>query len=70
MKIFILFVALMAKDAFGQKASGKISVGGKAASTFQNCNCQCNSDTWTDGQYIRGNCRRYMIDFNFNFNLF
>merc|ERR1712001_268568 len=57
MKIFILFLALMAKDAIGQKASGKISVGGKAASTFQNCNCQCNSDTWTDGQYIRGNCR-------------
>merc|ERR1712021_198798 len=25
--------------------------------TFENCNCQCNSDTWTDGQYIRGNCR-------------
>merc|ERR1712048_509468 len=24
---------------------------------FQNCNCQCNSDAWTDGQYIRGNCR-------------
>merc|ERR1712001_431886 len=57
MKIFILFLALMAKDAIGQKASGKISVGGKAASTYQNCNCQCNSDTWTDGNTIKGNCR-------------
>merc|ERR1712018_516640 len=28
----------------------------KAPSTYQNCNCQCNSDTWTDGQAIRGNC--------------
>merc|ERR1712038_2099605 len=33
-----------------------IDVGGKAASTYQNCDCQCNSDTWTDGNYIRGNC--------------
>merc|ERR1712001_759219 len=57
MKIFILFLALMAKDAIGQKTSGKVTVSNKAASTFQNCNCQCNSDTWTDGQYIRGNCR-------------
>jgi len=47
----------MARDAIGQKTSGKVTVSNRAPSTFQNCNCQCNSDTWTDGQYIRGNCR-------------
>merc|ERR1712001_180322 len=57
MKIFILFLALMTKDTIGQKTSGKVTVSNRAPSTFQNCNCQCNSDTWTDGQYIRGNCR-------------
>ena len=61
MKIFILFLALMARDAIGQKTSGKVTVSNRAPSTFQNCNCQCNSDTWTDGQYIRGNCRRYVM---------
>merc|ERR1712029_1232865 len=25
--------------------------------TYQNCNCQCDSYTWSDGNYIRGNCR-------------
>merc|ERR1711936_1493199 len=30
---------------------------GRAPSTYENCNCQCNSDTWTDGQEIKGNCR-------------
>merc|ERR1711997_1189910 len=58
MKIFLLFVGLLAKETLGQeKISPKISVDQRAPSTFENCNCQCNSDTWTDGQYIRGNCR-------------
>merc|ERR1712110_452648 len=58
MKIFLLFVGLLAKETLGQaKISPKISVDTRAPSTFENCNCQCNSDTWTDGQYIRGNCR-------------
>merc|ERR1711990_1136867 len=58
MKIFLLFVCLLAKETLGQaKISPKISVDQRAPSTFENCNCQCNSDTWTDGQYIRGNCR-------------
>merc|ERR1739844_213082 len=56
MKIFLLFVGLLAKETLGQ-AQAKISVDQRAPSTFENCNCQCNSDTWTDGQYIRGNCR-------------
>merc|ERR1712153_168673 len=54
MKIFLLFVGLLAKETLGQ---AKISIDQRAPSTFENCNCQCNSDTWTDGQYIRGNCR-------------
>merc|ERR1711935_807704 len=54
MKIFPLFVGLLAKETLGQ---AKISIDQRAPSTFENCNCQCNSDTWTDGQYIRGNCR-------------
>merc|ERR1712051_807594 len=61
MKIFLLFVTcLFAKETLGQaktNAQAKISVDQRAPSTFENCNCQCNSDTWTDGQYIRGNCR-------------
>merc|ERR1739844_764886 len=60
MKIFLLFVTcLFAKETLGQakNAQAKISIDQRAPSTFENCNCQCNSDTWTDGQYIRGNCR-------------
>merc|ERR1711971_514854 len=59
MKIFLLFVCLLAKETLGQakNAQAKISVDQRAPSTFENCNCKCNSDTWTDGQYIRGNCR-------------
>merc|ERR1712203_318261 len=59
MKIFLLFVCLFAKETLGQakNAQAKISIDQRAPSTFENCNCQCNSDTWTDGQYIRGNCR-------------
>merc|ERR1712172_352168 len=59
MKIFLLFVCLLAKETLGQvkNAQAKISVDQRAPSTFENCNCQCNSDTRTDGQYIRGNCR-------------
>merc|ERR1711934_1269600 len=60
MKIFLLFVTcLLAKESLGQakNAQAKISVDQRAPSTFENCICQCNSDTWTDGQYIRGNCR-------------
>merc|ERR1712048_351529 len=56
-KIFLLLVGLVAKEAFGQKAQSKITVDTRAPSTYENCNCQCNSDTWTDGQTIKGNCR-------------
>merc|ERR1712244_112618 len=53
MKIYILLsVILVAQEAFGQ-----VTVKPKAPSTFQNCDCQCNSDTWTDGNEIKGNCK-------------
>merc|ERR1711963_236120 len=35
----------------------KITVDTRAPSTYQNRNCQCNSDTWTDGITVKGNCR-------------
>merc|ERR1712100_157818 len=54
MKIFLLFVGLMAKEAFCQK---RITVDTRAPSTYQNCDCQCDSVTWTDGSTIKGNCR-------------
>merc|ERR1712172_265440 len=54
MKIFLLLVGLMAKEAFCQK---RITVDTRAPSTYQNCNCQCDSITVTDGNTIKGNCR-------------
>jgi len=58
MKAFILlFVILVIQRAFGQKTEEKITTANKAASTFQNCDCQCDSDTWTDGNTIKGNCQ-------------
>merc|ERR1712079_183304 len=58
MKAFILlFVILVIQRAFAQKTEEKITTANKAASTFQNCDCQCDSDTWTDGNTIKGNCQ-------------
>merc|ERR1712038_1992100 len=56
---FLLIFGLVAKEAFGIDFvdNKKITVDTRAPSTYQNCNCQCNSDTWTDGTTIRGNCR-------------
>merc|ERR1712038_1591288 len=34
-----------------------IDVDNRAPSTYENCDCQCNSDTWTDGNGIKGNCK-------------
>merc|ERR1712038_1810268 len=59
MKAFLLIFGLVAKDAFGIDFvdNKKITVDTRAPSTYQNCNCQCNSDTWTDGITVKGNCR-------------
>merc|ERR1712061_804548 len=59
MKAFLLIFGLLAKEAFGIDFvdNKKITVDTSAPSTYQNCNCQCNSDTWTDGTTVKGNCR-------------
>merc|ERR1712061_459606 len=59
MKAFLLIFGLFAKEALGIDFvdNKKITVDTRAPSTYQNCNCQCNSDTWTDGTTIKGNCR-------------
>merc|ERR1711936_941619 len=58
MKAFLLIFGLLAKEAFGIDFvdNKKITVDTRAPSTYQNCNCQCNSDTWTDGTTVKGNC--------------
>merc|ERR1712186_33733 len=59
MKAFLLIFGLVAKEALGIDFvdNKKITVDTRAPSTYQNCNCQCNSDTWTDGNTVKGNCR-------------
>merc|ERR1712109_369336 len=59
MKAFLLIFGLVAKEALGIDFvdNKKITVDTRAPSTYQNCNCQCNSDTWTDGTTVKGNCR-------------
>merc|ERR1712200_126943 len=59
MKAFLLIFGLVAKEVFGIDFvdNKKITVDTRAPSTYQNCNCQCNSDTWTDGTTVKGNCR-------------
>merc|ERR1712209_210553 len=59
MKTFLLIFGLVAKEALGIDFvdNKKITVDTRAPSTYQNCNCQCNSDTWTDGTTVKGNCR-------------
>merc|ERR1712038_1706357 len=59
MKAFLLIFGLVAKEAFGIDFvdNKKITVDTRAPSTYQNCNCRCNSDTWTDGTTVKGNCR-------------
>merc|ERR1712018_1033361 len=62
MKISLIFICLFTKGTLGIPLSlddilGPGDVGDKAPSTYQNCNCQCDSYTWTDGNVIRGNCK-------------
>merc|ERR1712165_704274 len=59
MKAFLLIFGLVAKEALGIDFvdNKKITVDTRAPSTYQNCNCQCNSDTWTVGTTVKGNCR-------------
>merc|ERR1712107_186232 len=55
MKLLVIFISLLAKETFCQEE--RISVDTRAPSTWENCNCQCDSDTWTDGTTVKGNCR-------------
>merc|ERR1711993_173084 len=53
---FLVSISL-AQDVVNEKAGNSIKVDTRAPSDYQNCNCQCDSYTWSDGNYIRGNCR-------------
>merc|ERR1711936_580722 len=44
----------LAQDVVNEKAGNSIKVDTRAPSTYQNCNCQCDSYTWSDGNYIPG----------------
>jgi len=62
MKTFILlFVILIAHEAFGEEGEEiqqkPITIKPKGPSDFKNCNCQCDSYTWSDGTTIKGNCK-------------
>merc|ERR1712014_215263 len=59
MKAVLLIFGLVAKEALGIDFvdNKEITVDTRSPSTYQNCNCQCNSDTWTDGTTVKGNCR-------------
>jgi hypothetical protein len=45
-------------------ADGGIDIAVRAPSSFQNCDCQCDSYTWTSNGKILGNCLRSVyLDF-------
>lgn len=55
--IFAVAVAQEGGEAV-EKTALEIDTGVRAASTYQNCDCQCNSITTTDGYSLSGNCQR------------
>ena len=55
MKSFVAIVALVGV-AIAAPQDPEIAV--RAPSTFQNCDCQCDSYTWTSKGRILGNCLR------------
>merc|ERR1712110_65316 len=57
MKIFLLFIGLFAMEAFGKEEGPNFQIGVRAPSNYQNCDCQCDSDIWSDGNRVHGNCR-------------
>merc|ERR1712018_375018 len=52
-----LFCFALAQDVVNEDKKGDIKVDTRAPSDYQNCNCQCDSYTWSDGKYTRGNCK-------------
>jgi len=55
MKFFLAFFALVVV-AHGAPQDPEIAV--RAPSTFQNCECQCDSYTWSSKGRVLGNCFR------------
>ena len=55
MKFFLALICL-AGAALAAPQDPEIAV--RAPSSFQNCDCQCDSYQWTSKGRILGNCRR------------
>ena len=47
-----------AADAPAEGGEGEIDIITRAQSTFQNCDCQCDSYTWSSNGKVLGNCLR------------
>ena len=66
MKVFVLIgIFFVVNSAFGQNfgelseedEKAKFKISAKAPAQLEpNCECQCNSFTWSDGQRVHGNC--------------
>merc|ERR1712018_38449 len=52
-----LFCFALAQDVVNEDKKSSIDVAVRAPSDYSNCNCQCDSYTWSDGKYTRGNCK-------------
>jgi len=52
-----LFCFALAQDVVNEDKKSSIDVAVRAPSDYLNCNCQCDSYTWSDGKYTRGNCK-------------
>merc|ERR1712018_462959 len=51
-------ISTFAQDVVNESTKkGDITVDTRAPSDYQNCKCQCDSYTWSDGKYTRGNCK-------------
>ena len=58
MKTLIVFVALLGAALSYPQPQEEPDVSVRAPSTYQNCDCQCDSYTWTSNGKILGNCLR------------
>merc|ERR1712061_452566 len=57
MKYHLVFLVTLYTIATVHGQRSRTVINTKAPSDYQNCDCQCNSDTWTDGYQVRGNCK-------------
>jgi len=58
MKTFVVFAALLATGLAYPHPQDEPEIAVRAPSTYQNCDCQCDSYTWTSNGKILGNCLR------------